>query len=232
MSALEPPEGRLEHFIEHLSIRSITAIYLAVAQGKLSSIQEKLLKVLQTNVDEPLSYRDIAEKLTVVSTNTVFYHLQKLERLGYLKRDPSNPKNYQVLGSPESGTVYLNLYGLARCGPRGHLLDGSPVDRLPVSTRLIPFRSNEAFLIRAKGDSMEPRIHEDDIVLARKQQAANDGEVIVCVNHGEALIKKLARHRGAPLLVSLNPKYDPIVAADDFRVEGIVKSIVCSAITH
>lgn len=200
--------------------------------GKLTEIQEKLLKLLQKHVDEPLSYRDIAEALAVGSTNTVFYHLQKLERLGFLKRDPTNPKNYQVLGSPESGTAYLNLYGLARCGPNGHLLDGNPIDRLPVSTRLIPFRSNEAFLVRAKGDSMEPRIHEDDIVLARKQHAADDGEVIVCVNQGEALIKKLARHRGAPLLVSLNPKYDPIVAADDFRVEGIVKSIVSSAISH
>lgn len=203
-----------------------------MAQSKLSSIQEKLLKVLQTNVDEPLSYRDIAERLAVVSTNTVFYHLQKLERLGYLKRDPANPKNYQVLGSPESGTVYLNLYGLARCGPHGHLLDGNPVDRLPVSTRLIPCRASEAFLIRAKGDSMEPRIHEDDIVLARKQHTANDGDVVVCVNGGEALIKKLSRHRHATLLFSLNQSYDPIVAADDFRVEGVVKAIVCSAISH
>lgn len=203
-----------------------------MAQSKLSSIQEKLLKVLQTNVDEPLSYRDIAERLAVVSTNTVFYHLQKLERLGYLKRDPANPKNYQVLGSPESGTVYLNLYGLARCGPHGHLLDGNPVDRLPVSTRLIPCRASEAFLIRAKGDSMEPRIHEDDIVLARKQHTANDGDIVVCVNGGEALIKKLSRHHHATLLFSLNRSYDPIFAADDFRVEGVVKAIVCSAISH
>lgn len=203
-----------------------------MAQSKLSSIQEKLLKVLQTNVDEPLSYRDIAEQLAVVSTNTVFYHLQRLERLGYLKRDPSNPKNYQVLGSPESGTVYLNLYGLAQCGPRGRLLDGNPVDRLPVSTRLIPCRASEAFLVRAIGDSMEPRIHEDDIVLVRKQTTANDDDVVVCVNNGEALIKKLSRHRHATLLFSLNQHYDPIVAADDFRVEGIVKAIVCSAISR
>ena len=201
-----------------------------MAQGKLTSIQGKLLKLLQSNVDEPLSYRDLAEHLAVVSTNTVFYHLQKLERLGYLKRDPANPKNYQVLGSPESGTVYLNLYGLARCGPHGHLLDGNPVDRLPVSTRLIPCRAVDAFLVRAKGASMEPRIHDDDIVLAKKQQAANDGELIVCVNNGEALIKKLTNRRDGPLLVSLNTNYDPILAADDFRVEGVVKSIVCSAI--
>ena len=79
---------------------------------------------------------------------------------------------------------------------------------------------------------MVPRIHEEDIVLARKQQVANDGDIIVCVNDGEALIKKLSRSRQATLLVSLNQEYDPIVAADDFRVEGIVKSIVCSAITH
>ena len=203
-----------------------------MAHGKLTSIQEKLLKLLRTNSDEPLSYRDLAEQLAVVSTNTVFYHLQRLERLGHLKRDPANPKNYQVLGSPESGMALLNLYGLARCGPNGALLDGNPVDRISVSSRLIQFRAAEAFLVRAKGDSMEPRIHEDDIVLARKQTTANDGEVVVCVNNGEALIKKIARRRGAPLLVSLNPQYDPIVAADDFRVEGIVKSIVCSAITH
>jgi repressor LexA len=203
-----------------------------MAQRKITEIQEKLLRLLRTNADEPLSYRDLAEHLCVGSTNTVFYHLQKLERLGYLKRDPADPKNYQVLGSPERGTVHLNLYGLARCGPHGRLLDGSPSDRLPVSTRMIPCRAADAFLVRAKGDSMEPRIHDGDIVLARRQQTADDGEVVVCVNQGEALIKKLARHRDAPLLISLNPSYAPIVAADDFRIEGVVKTIVCGAIGH
>ncbi|MBU4311196.1 MAG: helix-turn-helix domain-containing protein [Candidatus Omnitrophica bacterium] len=198
--------------------------------NKLTSIQNKLLKLLQANLDEPLSYRDLARNLDVISTNTVAYHLKKLERYGYLKRDPYNPRNYQVLGTSETGITYLNMYGLARCGPNGSLLDGNPVDRISISTRLIPCRASEAFLVKAKGDSMEPRIHSGDVVLARRQQTANDGEVVVCVNNGEVLLKKFVRNNGSPLLISLNQAYNPIVAKNDFHVEGIVKSIMYSAV--
>jgi len=198
-----------------------------MAQTKLSPLQDKLLKILSRHLEEPLSYRELAREIDVVSTNTVSYHLRQLERLGHLKRDPADPRHYAVLGAPETGIARLNLYGLARCGPNGSLLDGTPVDRIAVSTRLIPFAAADAFLVKAKGDSMEPRVYDGDLVLAKRQSATESGDIAVCVNKGEALIKKIKKDSVGVILISLNPKYEPFFAArDDFRVEGVVKTII------
>lgn len=197
----------------------------------LSAVQARLLKVLAAHADNPLSYRDLARRVAVSSTNTVSYHLQELERKGYLKRDPIDPRSYQVVGQPTTGVGSIGLYGLARCGPKGSFLDDAPIDRIAFATRLIPFSCAEAFLVKAEGNSMEPRIHAGDLVLAKKSPRAEHGEIIVCVNEGMALIKKFVKKRHEALLVSLNPDYDPLIAADDFRVVGIVKNILLGAVS-
>lgn len=187
--------------------------------------QQKLLKLLAAHIHDPLSYRDIAESIGVKSPNTVAYHLRELEMKGLLKRNPANPQNYQVLGEQEPGVVLLNLYGLAHCGRNGSLLDGNPMDKVPVASRLIPFAIDKAFLVKAKGDSMETEIHDGDLVLVKRQTHANNGQIVACVNRGECLIKRYGK--GNPtVLSSLNPSYLPIVVADDFKIEGIVTGIV------
>lgn len=187
--------------------------------------QQKLLKLLADHMHDPLSYRDIAESIGVKSPNTVAYHLRELEMKGLLKRNPSNPQDYQVLGEQEPGVVRLNLYGLAHCGRNGSLLDGNPIDKIPVASRLIPFAIHKAFLMKAKGDSMETDIHDGDLVLVKRQTHANNGQIVACVNRGECLIKQYGK--GHPnVLSSLNKNYMPIVVADDFRIEGVVAGIV------
>lgn len=186
---------------------------------------------MERNIEEPLSYRDLAREVDVASTNTIAYHLRLLEKKGYLKRDPVNPHGYAVLIKPETGVAYLNLYGLAHCGPRGSLLDGHPIDRLPVAARMIPFSVADAFLVKAKGNSMEPRIYDGDIVVAKKQNIAETGDLVVCVNQGESLIKKIKREKHGIILSSLNTKYEPFLASkEDFRIEGTVKAIISKTV--
>jgi len=194
---------------------------------KLHPTQDKLLQLLKNNFEDPLTVREIQEELNLSSTSVVAHHLKQLEKKGYLKRNPENPKDYQVLSdSPEKLITYLNLYGLAHCGPNGSILDGSPVDRVPISSRILTFPAVDAFMVKAKGDSMEPRIHDGDYVIARKMQNADSGSVVVCVNDGEAIIKKVQKEGGRVILVSLNPEFPPFIASEDFRVEGEVKSII------
>jgi repressor LexA len=187
--------------------------------------QQKLLKLLADHIHDPLSYRDIAESIGVKSPNTVSYHLRELEMKGLLKRNPSNPQDYQVLGEQEPGVIRLKLYGLAHCGRNGSLLDGNPIDKVPVASRFIPFSIDKAFLVKAKGDSMETDIHDGDLVLVKRQTHANTGQIIACVNRGECLIKQYGKGR-PNVLSSLNKNYLPIVVADDFRIEGVVAGIV------
>ena len=159
---------------------------------ELTNIQQKLLQLLTKNIEDPLTIRELQARLGFSSTSVVVHHLRRLEKKGYLKRNPNDPRDYQVLGnSPEKPIVYLNLFGLAHCGPNGSILDGNPIEKIPVPTRLLSFSSSEAFMVKAKGDSMEPRIHDGDLVIARKTNTAETGSIVVCVNNEEGLIKKL-----------------------------------------
>jgi repressor LexA len=187
--------------------------------------QEKLLELLKSHITDPLTIRELQEALGVSSTSVVFHHIQQLEKKGFLRRNPANPNDYQVLtDTPDAKITYLNLYGLAQCGPKGSILDGDPLDRVPISSKILGFPSSEAFMVKAKGDSMTPKINEGDLVIAKKALDANSGDIVVCVNDGESLIKKLQKGKQI-ILISLNSKYDPFVASEDFRIEGIVRGV-------
>ncbi|MFA6038696.1 MAG: S24 family peptidase [Candidatus Peribacteraceae bacterium] len=199
----------------------------------LHPTQEKLLELLKENIDDPLTIRDLQESLGLSSPSLVQHHLQQLEMKGYLRRNPSNPRDYQVLTeSPDRLIAYLNVYGLAECGPRGSVLDGNPVQKIAIGSKLLGFSSLEAFIVRAKGNSMLPYIKNGDLVITRRTNDYKNGDVVVCVNDGEALIKKIAVRGNQIFLVSFNKdtRYLPFPAAGDFRVEGIVKGVLTHSI--
>jgi repressor LexA len=198
---------------------------------ELHSVQKQLLKLLIENADEPLTIRALQAELGASSPSVVSHHLFQLERKGYLKRDPYNPRDYQILKNPSRKQVsYLNLYGLVHCGPQGSILDGNPIDRIPIASRLIPFDPKEAFLVKAKNDSMEPKIQDGDLVIVRKTSRPEDGSVAVCINGGEALIKQLRKIKGGYILCSYNGKYRPFIPAKDFRVVGEVRGVITSKV--
>lgn len=192
---------------------------------KLHKVQEKLLQILKKTVTDPLTIRELQKELDISSPSVVHHHIQQLEKKGYLRRNPINSKDYQILtDSPDKKITYLNLYGLATCGPKGSILDDHPIDRIPISSKILGFSSAEAFMVKAKGNSMMPKINDGDLVIAQKAKNAANGTVVVCVNNGEALIKKIQKNKNI-ILVSANSSYEPFVAADDFRIEGIVKGV-------
>ena len=74
---------------------------------------------------------------------------------------------------------------------------------------------------------MSPVINDRDLVIARRTMAAENGEIVVCVNDGQALIKKVRLSDEGVILRSINDrKYEPFHAAEDFRVEGVVKGVI------
>ena len=84
----------------------------------------------------------------------------------------------------------------------------------------------EMFLVKAKGVSMLPKISNGDIVFVRRTDTADNGDVVVCINDGEGLIKKFQADGKQIVLSSLNSeKYPSFIAAKDFRIEGIVKGV-------
>jgi len=70
-------------------------------------------------------------------------------------------------------------------------------------------RQGEFFGLQIKGDSMEPKISEGDVVIVRKQPDVESGEIaIILVNGDEATIKKVQKFNGGINLIPSNPAYD------------------------
>lgn len=69
--------------------------------------------------------------------------------------------------------------------------------------------TGEYFGLVVKGDSMEPRFVEGDVVIVREQTTAETGDIVIAlVNGDEATIKKLKHIKGGIMLVPLNPAYE------------------------
>jgi len=195
---------------------------------QLHPTQEALLELLKNNVTDPLTIRELQVTLNISSPSVVYHHIQQLEKKGYLKRNPHNPKDYQILTDPDKPIVYINLYGMAQCGPNGLLLDGNVEDRIPISQMLIKVPAADAFLVKARGNSMEPKIKEGDLVIAKKSNVAKDGDTVVCVHDLKVMIKKFYRQKDRIILQSENYSTHPPILAklSEVKIEGVVKGII------
>lgn len=195
---------------------------------KMHITQEKLLDLLRSNIDNPLTIRELASSVGEQSPGVIHHHLVQLEKKGFLKRNPNNPKDYTILDSGEKLVVYISKYGTAQCGPDGLILDGNVIERIPIASSLLKFPSSEAFIVEARGDSMEPRIHSGDIVIGKRQNHAEHNDLIICTYNDEVMIKQLKKTGEDLILYSFNSsKYSPKhISIDNFRIEGIVKNIL------
>ena len=76
--------------------------------------------------------------------------------------------------------------------------------------------SEDFFALKIKGDSMEPRICNGDVVIVRKQNYAESGDlVIVLVNGDSATCKKLAKFPSGIRLIPFNQTYEPMFYSNE-----------------
>ena len=194
---------------------------------QLHAKQRQLLEILKDNISDPLTLDELALRLGVSGRSVAFHHVRQLEKKGYLKRNPENPRDYIVLDGPERNVVYLPMYGCAKCGPEGTLLSGAPTRVVPVDPSMISFPARKGFMVEAKGDSMENVIAPRDWLIVEQNRCPKNRDIVVCVNQGEVMVKRFSQDGENIILESQNKKYSPIVADRfSFHVEGIVRSII------
>lgn len=113
----------------------------------------------------------------------------------------------------------------------GKVVAGIPLDAIEeiIDYEEIPFemaKNGDYFALQIKGDSMEPRIKEGDVVIVRKQPDVESGDVaIVLVNGDEATIKKVQKFSGGINLVPSNPAYE-VKTYSNADIESLPVSII------
>lgn len=83
----------------------------------------------------------------------------------------------------------------------------------------------ELIALKVVGDSMiDAAICEGDIVIVRRQDAADHGDIVAAMLDGEATVKRLRREGGKVWLVPHNPAHEPI-PGDDAAIVGKVVAV-------
>lgn len=87
--------------------------------------------------------------------------------------------------------------------------------------------SGDYFALQVKGDSMEPKFSEGDVVIVRQQGDAESGDIVIAmVNGNDATIKKLMKYEnGGIALVASNPLYQPMHFSEQDIMEKPVQII-------
>ena len=77
-------------------------------------------------------------------------------------------------------------------------------------------KHGEYFALKIQGDSMSPRIWNNDVVIVKQQDDAENGDIVIAaINGDDAVCKRLQKYNDGIALISLNPVYDPIYLKKD-----------------
>lgn len=118
----------------------------------------------------------------------------------------------------------------------GRIAAGAPIEaleradaRLAVPPDMLA-RGGEHYALEVRGDSMiEAGIQDGDVVVIRKQDTAENGDIVVAlIQDHEATLKRLKRKSGGRLaLEAANPAYETrIFGADQVRIQGRLVGLV------
>lgn len=76
--------------------------------------------------------------------------------------------------------------------------------------------TGDYFALRIRGQSMEPRMCDGDVIIIRKQSDVDNGDIaVILVNGFEATVKKIKKTESGVTLIPSNPAFDPIFYAND-----------------
>ena len=227
---------------------------LATLDARARAVYEAVREAVTAH-GYPPSMREIGATVGLTSPSSVKHQLDKLERLGLVRRDPNRPRALEVLvperpddepedpaparlaesgGPAPSPTLPGVVEGEAVAVPLvGRIAAGSPIlaeqsieDVVALPRRLTG--NGELFMLEVHGDSMvEAAICDGDWVVIRRQPVAENGEIVAAMIEGEATVKVLQRKDGHTLLLPRNSEYRPI-PADDAEVLGRVVTVLRS----
>ncbi len=176
--------------------------------------QQKILDFIKSEIQTkgyPPSVREIANAVGLKSTSTVHGHLQRLEKRGLIHRDAMKPRAMEVVGDPNfmrNNTTAVPVVGRVTAG-LPILAEENLEDYVQIPD--IMLGEGEHFILLVRGESMiEAGILDGDYIVVRKQQEANNGDIVVAMIDDSATVKRYYKEDGRFRLQPENHTMAPI----------------------
>lgn len=175
--------------------------------------QEKIFAYIKKVVKAkgyPPSVREICEATGLRSTSTVHAHLKRLEKRGLIARDSMKPRAISLANElQQSEMVPVPVVGRVTAGVP--ILASENIEEY-ISIPNILLGDGEHYILGVRGDSMiNAGIMDGDYVVVKKQQEANNGDIVVAMIDDEATVKRFFRESTHIRLQPENPAMKPIL---------------------
>lgn len=164
-------------------------------------------------------------KLPIIEILAQYYNVNPVWLMGY--DVPMREFKTDELGNP---VAEIPLLGTVKAG-YDYMAQENWEGMIEVDKNIIKDGS-DYFALKIKGDSMSPVLIEDDIVIIKKQEDFESGDLVVAlINGDEATIKKGKKSDNSILLQPLNTNYEPLIFTYDevknipVTIVGIVKQL-------
>ena len=176
------------------------------------------------------THREICDRFGYSSYGTVNKHLRLLEEKGFLRRHWNQKRGVELVGEGAAGGD-----GICQLPFLGRIAAGQPIeavvdhDRIDVPQHLLTSRSGDNhFVLKVTGDSMiDEGIHDGDLVVVQRREAATAGEMVVALVGTDATLKRFYPEGRQIRLQPANHTMKPIwVPANDVRIQGIVVGLM------
>jgi len=205
----------------------------------LTQRQMQILEAIRCGVRDrgfPPSIREIGARVGLASSSTVHSQLRQLEQKGFIRRDPSRPRSIELLIDPIGGSSASRKASHSETDdspgigmyPILESLDAVDKGRDPVLVALPRdlVGGDDGFLFQVEGDSMrDAAILHGDLVIARRRDDAEDGDIVVALVNQEITVKRFFRGAGFTRLEADNRRMKPIFVRDA-RVIGKVVGLI------
>ena len=197
----------------------------------LTESQRRVYEFVREHIQSesrPPTVREIGDALGISSTNGVRDALLILERKEYIRREKHLSRAIELTDAPTPANIEsIPIVGRVAAGLP--LLAVENVDgHIAVDRSFLP--RGEVFSLRIVGESMKDEgILDGDLVLVKRQDVANRGDIVVAVIGEEATVKKFYPERHRVRLEPANEAFQTIVVdknAPGFFIAGVVVGLL------
>jgi len=180
--------------------------------------QTEIYEVIKQHILDkgyPPSVREICELVGLRSTSTVHGHLERLEKRGLIRRDPTKPRAIELVKDSVFKKEIIDIPII------GKITAGEPVlafenveDTFSIPLNFVK-NTNELFMLNVSGESMiEAGIHDGDLAIIEKTNFAQNGDIVVALIENEATLKRFFKEKTHIRLQPENKTMDPIIVPD------------------
>ena len=207
----------------------------------LSTVQKKTYDFIKKFISEngyAPSLKDIANHINVKSISTAFFHLERLAEKGFIVKGENgsieliNQNNNE--SSESSMSLTTNYLENCQVPLVGIIAAGVPIEAIENTNTMITIPPSmidgkgEVFCLEVQGNSMiDAHICDEDIVVVKKQDYAENGQIVVALlDDGSATLKTYKKLKnGQVMLIPANKDFVPITL-DSVKIQGKVIGII------